>query len=170
MQYDFEQSVGYWITMATQSMRRAMSLRLAEEQITVRQWEVLAWLATNPELSQNQLAEHMGIEPPTLAGVVNRMERDGWIVKSNCEDDRRRCRLTPTDKAEEIWARAVTLCHEVRAIAIAGVTPEDLETFKRVCGRIRENLGPVAPEPSPLAEECPDSDAVRREMNVLRSM
>lgn len=170
LQYDFEQSVGYWMTMATQSIRRALTVRLAEEQITLRQWEVLAWLATNPELSQNQLAECMGIEPPTLAGVVTRMERDGWIIKSNCEDDRRRCRLTPTPKAEEIWLRALSLCLQVRETALVGLPQEDLETLRRVCSQIRDNLAAVAPELTPSPEDCPDTDAVRREMTVLRAM
>ena len=80
LQYDFDQSVGYWLTMATQSIRRVLSQRLVEQEVTLRQWEVLVWLARDPELSQSQLAECMGIEPPTLAGVVNRMERDGWIL------------------------------------------------------------------------------------------
>lgn len=83
LKYDFDQSVGYWLMLATQSIRRALEARLVEKQITLRQWEVLAWLASDATLSQSQIAQSMGIEPPTLAGVVNRMARDGWIEKKN---------------------------------------------------------------------------------------
>lgn len=170
LQYDFDQSVGYWVTMATQSIRRVLSQRLMEQEVTLRQWEVLVWLARDPELSQSQLAECMGIEPPTLAGVVNRMERDGWIEKTNCEDDRRRCKLHPTAKAEAIWNRSVTLAHEVRAQAVAGISLEDLETLRRVCDTIRSNLTqvPSLPEPGPC--HGVDPAAVRREMKVLKAM
>jgi MarR family transcriptional regulator, transcriptional regulator for hemolysin len=170
LQYDFDQSVGYWITMANQSIRRVLSQRLMEQEVTLRQWEVLVWLARDPELSQSQLAECMGIEPPTLAGVVNRMERDGWIEKTNCEDDRRRCKLHPTAKAEAIWNRSVTLAHEVRAQAIAGISPEDLDALRRVCDTIRGNLNQVPPLPE--SEPCHDVDpaAVRRDMKVLKAM
>ncbi len=176
LQYDFDQSVGYWLTMATQSIRRVLSQRLVEQEVTLRQWEVLVWLARDPELSQSQLAECMGIEPPTLAGVVNRMERDGWILKTNCEDDRRRCKLHPTAKAEAIWSRSVTLAHEVRAQAIAGISPEDLATMKRVCDMIRDNLSQVPPlpesEPSAAVDPCAgvDPEAVKREIKVMNSM
>ena len=170
LEYDFDQSVGYWITMANQSIRRVLSQRLVEQEVTLRQWEVLVWLARDPDLSQSQLAECMGIEPPTLAGVVNRMERDGWIVKTNCEDDRRRCKLHPTAQAEAIWNRSVTLAHAVRAEAVAGVSPEDLEALRRVCDTIRCNLSqvPSLPEVEPLHDV--DEAAVRRDLKVLKAM
>ena len=176
LRYDFDQSVGYWVAMATQSIRRVLSQRLAEQSLTLRQWEVLAWLALNSEHSQSQLAECLGVEPPTLAGVVNRMERDGWIVKTNCEDDRRRCRLHPTAKAEAIWNSSVTLSHEVRAQAVAGISLEDLETLRRVCATIRDNLSRVAPLEDATealeADPCQaiDPEALRREIKTLKLM
>ena len=90
LRYDFENSVGYWVCMTSHAIRRSLSVRLAEEGITLRQWEVLAWLACDGEVSQAELAECMGIEPPTLAGVLRRMERDGWLSRRCCENDRRR--------------------------------------------------------------------------------
>ena len=170
LQYDFDQSVGYWLTMATQSIRRVLSQRLVDQEVTLRQWEVLVWLARDPELSQSQLAEFMGIEPPTLAGVVNRMERDGWIDKTNCEDDRRRCKLHPTAKAEAIWNRSVTLAHEVRAQAVAGISPENLQTLKRVCETIRSNLSLVPPLPEVEPHSSLTEAAVRRDLKVLKAM
>ena len=112
----------------------------------------------------------MGIEPPTLAGVVNRMERDGWIVKTNCEDDRRRCRLHPTSKAEAIWARSVAIAHEVRAQAVAGISQADLDTLHRVCLAIRDNLNAVSSVADADSIECVDADALRREIRAIQSM
>ena len=140
LQYDFENSVGYWICTTSHAMRRTLSTRLQDEGITLRQWEVLAWLACDGNVSQTELAECMGIEPPTLAGVLGRMERDGWLLRRACDDDRRRNRLEPTGKAEEVWQRALRICHEVRAQATVGFTPAELALFKKLCGHIRENL------------------------------
>lgn len=170
LHYDFDQSVGHWLSMATQSIRRVLGQRLAEQDLTLRQWEVLAWLACHPELSQSQLSECMGIEPPTLAGVVNRMERDGWIDKTNCKDDRRRCRLQPTPRAEAIWNRSVTLSHQVRVQAVAGISLEDLQTLRRVCDTIRDNLSQIPSPPEAPPCEDVDSDALRREIKALHSM
>ena len=126
--------------MTSQSMRRSLSSRLADEGITIRQWEVLAWLACDSEISQGSLAECLGIEPHTLAGVLRRMEAGGWLTRESCTKDRRRNKLAPTPKAEEVWNRAREICMEVRAKAIAGFSKVELDQLKSLCARIRENL------------------------------
>jgi MarR family transcriptional regulator, transcriptional regulator for hemolysin len=140
LEYDWEQSVGYWVCATSHALRRALSTCLAEENMTFRQWEVLAWLSVNGDLSQAELAECMGIEPHTLAGVLRRMERDGWLERHSCEHDRRKNTIHPTDKAEEVWMRAVACCQKVRARAVEGLSDREVEQFKVTCERIRENL------------------------------
>src|SRR5690606_30438672 len=90
LQYDFDESVGCWIALTNQALRRAVASRLADESITLRQWEVLACIALKEgELSQVELADMLGIEAPTLVGVLARMERDGWLNRVSCNQDRR---------------------------------------------------------------------------------
>jgi MarR family transcriptional regulator for hemolysin len=140
LRHDFEESVGYWVCMTAHALKRALSARLADEGMTLRQWEVLAWLACNGDVSQSELAECLGIEPHTLAGVLGRMERDGWLERTSCSDDRRRNKLLPTPRAEEVWERAQKVCREVREQATTGFTPAELSLLKKLCGEIRENL------------------------------
>ena len=140
LQYDFDESIGYWVVMTAQTMRRALAAELAQEGITLRQWEVLAWISLDGELSQSELAERLGIEAPTLVGVLNRMERDGWLERYNCCVDRRRKRIRATDKAESLWSRMVECARHVRAQASAGIDTRQLAEFKVVCARIRRNL------------------------------
>ncbi len=147
LQYDFEESVGCWVTMTAHEMRRALNTELSKEKITFRQWEVLAWIALEGEPSQVELAERIGIEAPTLAGILARMERDGWLERFACPTDRRRKRIRTTVKAETVWNRMVECCHRIREKATQGFSSEELETFKQSCNRIRQNLnGSVAKE------------------------
>ncbi len=147
LEYDFEDSVGYWVGMTSHVMRRAMNAQLARENITLRQWEVLAWIALCGEMSQVELSDRLGIEAPTLAGVLARMERDGWLERTACTEDRRRKRLRPTPKSEQVWARMVECCHRVRAQAIQGIPAEELQALRTTCEKIRANLGAVADAP-----------------------
>ncbi len=149
LEYDWESSVGYWVCSTSHALRRALSVRLAEEGMTLRQWEVLAWLSANGDLSQAELADCMGIEPHTLAGVLRRMERDGWLQRTCCERDRRKNKIHPTDKAEGVWQRAVACCQEVRARASEGLPEEELQQFKRTCEKIRENVAAAVADPGP---------------------
>lgn len=140
LEYDWESSVGHWVCTTSHALRRALTNCLAQEGMTFRQWEVLAWLSVNEDLSQAELADCMNIEPHTLAGVLRRMERDGWLERKCSPQDRRRNTIHPTEKAEDVWLRAVECCHQVRAQAIAGISPDEIEQFKATCEKIRNNL------------------------------
>lgn len=141
LEFDWENSIGYWICTTSHTLRRALSTRLAEEKITLRQWEVLAWLSRRGELSQTQLAECLQIEPNTLAGVVSRMERDGWLERKPCPHDRRKYTVHPTPRAEVVWARAAEWCRDVRGQALTGFQDDEIRLFKQFCERIQNNLG-----------------------------
>lgn len=141
LQYDFENSVGCWLTMTSQALRRDLANELATEGITSRQWEVLCWIAMEGELSQSELSERIGIEAPTLVGILDRMERDGWLERFSCPKDRRRKRMRVTPKAESEWERIAGCAQRVRSRATEGISPEELQLLRSVCERIRANVG-----------------------------
>lgn len=144
LQYEFEESLGYWICSTSHAFRRSLNAELEKQGITFRQWEVLAWIAFEGGLSQVELADRLGIEAPTLVGILDRMERDGWLDRYNCPNDRRRKRIRATEKAEMVWVRMVECARKVRAIARAGLSDEELDQLKSICERIRDNLGQAA--------------------------
>lgn len=153
LQYDFDESVGCWIALTNQSLRRAVAARLADESITIRQWEVLACVTLKGgEVAQGELAEMLGIEAPTLVGVVSRMERDGWLLREECTEDRRRKLIRPSEKAALLWDRMVECCHEVRERATQGFSREEIEQLKSFTERIRANL--CDSDGSPCEEEA----------------
>lgn len=158
LQYDFESSVGCWVTLTSHALRRALDAELAKENITLRQWEVLAWLSFQGEQSQVELAERLGIEAPTLAGILTRMERDGWLERFSCPVDRRKKRIRPTPKAEAVWVRMIECCHRVRERAIENISSQDLECLRRTCETIRQNL-----------EQPADNCLPSHEVNRMRS-
>jgi MarR family transcriptional regulator for hemolysin len=158
LQYDFDESVGYWVAMTSRAFRRALELQLSQAGITFRQWEVLAWIALEGELSQIELSERLGVEAPTLVGILDRMERDGWLDRYACCQDRRKKRIRVTEKAEALWSRMVDCARRVRNQATAGFNAEELAQLKTFCERLRANLEGTAELP---ATSCPaECDAV----------
>lgn len=173
LHYDFENSLGYWVCITSHAIRRALNAELTREGISFRQWEVLAWIALEGELSQARLADRLGIEAPTLVGILDRMERDGWLDRVPCPQDRRKKRIRASEKAEKAWQRMVDCAHAVRARAVQGITPEELANFKALCTQIRENLGAdldvITEDESPSASTALSELLVRDPMPVLPS-
>src|SRR5688500_9929943 len=101
--------------MTARAFERAMNERLSPQGITYRQCQVLGWLALAGRLSQSELAERMNIEPPTLVGLLDRMEMQGWISREACPDDRRRKFIVPQPDALPIWAKIIECAQDVRS-------------------------------------------------------
>lgn len=140
LEYDFENSLGYWICQASHAFQRAFNEELAPQGITYRQAQVLGCLALEGRLSQTDLAERMRIEPPTLVGILDRMERDGWIRRDGDKTDRRRKLVQPTAAAKPVWSKIVGVAKRVRAKAAHGLTAAQLTQLKKLLGMVRENL------------------------------
>jgi len=146
LDYDFDRSVAYWVVMTAHAFERALNDELAPHGITYRQWQVLAWLALEGELSQVQLAERMRIEPPTLVGILDRMERAKWVLRRSCPVDRRRKLISPAPQAKPIWSKVVAGARRVRARATSGLSAAETRRLKNTLEKIRANLaGPAAP-------------------------
>jgi MarR family transcriptional regulator for hemolysin len=145
LNYDFQQSIGYWLTMTTQGYHRAVSDELVPHGITYRQSMVLGWLALEGELSQTELASKMMVEPPTLVGILDRMERDGWISRHNCPSDRRKNLIRANPAAEPVWEKIVECAMRVRRKATHGLTDRQLATLKKLLRRVSQNLRAEVP-------------------------
>lgn len=145
LDYDFEESVGYWLVATAHLYQRVLNEELAPCGITYRQCQTLGWLALEGPLSQAELAERMGIEPPTLVGILDRMERDGWIRRDPCPQDRRKKLVQATREAEPIWSKIVECAVRVRRRASAGMTEEQLRTLKSLLKIVRANLSAEIP-------------------------
>jgi MarR family transcriptional regulator for hemolysin len=112
---------------------------------------VLAWLALEGELSQAELATKMMVEPPTLVGILDRMERDGWITRNGCPSDRRKKLIRATTAAEPVWEKIAEGGRRVRARATDGLTEDELTTLKQLLARVNQNLASAAaPQENPI--------------------
>lgn len=140
LDYDFEKSVGCWVVTAARTLERALNEELAPHGITYRQCQVIGTLVMEQDLTQAQLARRLGVEAPTLAGVLDRMERDGWLTREPCPTDRRCNLLVLAPTVEPVWNRIVACAHRVRARATEGLDDADLARLKSLLERVRTNL------------------------------
>ena len=167
--FDFENSVGFWICTTAHMFRKRLDERLARHGVTGRQWEVLAVLAMHGEMPQKQLAEKLGIEAPALNGLVSRMERDGWLLRTPDARDKRRVLIRPAERAEEVWSASVDYFRELRSVVTEGLGEDELAELKRICDLLQENLqrsDAVFRQRDSAAGDSADAEARRDEAMV----
>jgi len=86
------------------------------------------------------LIERLKIEPPTLAGILERMERAGWVSRETDPEDRRKKIVRPTPAVEPVWKRMVACAKQVRAQAFKGLSEATVRQTREVLETVLNNL------------------------------
>lgn len=141
MQYDFTSSTGYWITLTAHHYQQMVDAELRPYNITFRQFQVIGWLKLEGPLTQSALAKRMFIEPPTLAGILARMESMSWISRTDCEIDRRKKFIDVGPAAEPVWEKITGILVKVREQAAEGLDTHEVEQLHNLLSRVLQNLG-----------------------------
>ena len=90
------------------------------------------------KLTQKEIAERMGIEGATMAGLLNRLQDDGWIERRGSAEDRR-CKIVHLQRrSKAVLDKIFNTAHELRAELIEDISERDLETCIRVLSKVRE--------------------------------
>jgi MarR family transcriptional regulator for hemolysin len=72
------------------SFRSVMDRRLKPLGLSQAKWRALLQISkSNGELTQTELALLIGVETPSLARLLDRLERDEWIKRHDSPSDRR---------------------------------------------------------------------------------
>lgn len=140
VRYDFEESVGYWVVLTARAFRKALNEELAPHGITLAQWQVVGWLAAEGELSQADLAARLEVEPPTLTGILDRMEQAGWIARRPCPGDRRKRLVHLEPSVGPVWKRIVACARRVRGRATRGIPASRITAMRKTLRDMRANL------------------------------
>jgi MarR family transcriptional regulator for hemolysin len=133
------EKLGFILNETARVWRTKLDQRLKPLGLSMGKWRTLAHLAQGADkLTQREIAARIGIEEPTLAGILDRLQNDGWI-KRKCHTDDRRCKTIHLQRGsaavlDRIFSTAQDLRHEL----IADIPTRDLETCLRVLAQIRE--------------------------------
>ena len=119
--------------------RAKLDGRLRPLGLSQGKWRTLAHLAQGgDQLSQSELAARMGIEEPTLVGLLRRLETDGWIKRRDASHDRRCKNVRLARKSSPVLHEIFDTARQLRHELIGTVPKRDLQTCMRVLAKIRE--------------------------------
>ncbi len=118
--------------------RTKLDQRLRPLGLSQGKWRTLIHLSLGGDkLTQKEIAERMGIEGPTLAGLLDRLQEDGWIER-RCSAQDRRCKIVHLQRrSKSVLDKIFNAAHELRQELIEEIPPRDLETCIRVLEQIR---------------------------------
>src|SRR3954463_4061450 len=119
--------------------RTKLDQRLRPLGLSQGKWRTLMHLSRGGDrVTQKEIAELMGIEEPTLAGLLNRLEVDGWIKREESPNDRR-CKIVHLQRrSQTVLDEIFSAAHELRDELLEDISSADVATCMRVLQKVRE--------------------------------
>ena len=137
-----ETELGAWrgLLRVHSALVKALDAELEETHgLPLTSYEVLLYLYKAPEgrLRMAELADCVLLSRSGMTRLVDRLERDGLLVRDTCESDARGCFAVLTDAGEELLAKArATHLDGVRDAFLQHLGAEDMERLSAVWERV----------------------------------
>jgi DNA-binding MarR family transcriptional regulator len=114
--------LGYFLRRAQVSVFQAFIQTLESIDVRPAQYSVLVVIGANPNLSQSDVAQLLGIERARLVRLLDRLERRGLVRRLAAPNDRRSNALQLTRSGQQLLRRAMVLAarHEAQLVARVG--------------------------------------------------
>ncbi|WP_223066706.1 MarR family winged helix-turn-helix transcriptional regulator [Paenibacillus caui] len=117
------------------SFHQVISKEAEKSCITAVQFHAMSALRKQPDIGMSELAEQLHLGNSTLSGVIDRMEKAGYVERRRSEVDRRTVTLQLTEEGREVEERTNQLYKQ--AISRLDAIPEEefehlIRTFRQM--------------------------------------
>jgi MarR family transcriptional regulator, organic hydroperoxide resistance regulator len=135
-------NTSFTLAKVCKALRGHVGELLAEVGLHPGQEMVLTELWEQDGLRGGELAERLGVEPPTVTKMLRRLESCGLLERRPDPRDARSFRVYLTDEGRSL-EEAVSRCWErAEQRTLAGMSAEERRDFHRLLTKVRANLDP----------------------------
>ncbi len=82
---------------------KRLNKRLSEDRISFSQFSILRAIGKFGPMPMSKLSEHMLVAPANITGLVDRMERKGYVERTRDQQDRRLFKIELTEKGRRTY-------------------------------------------------------------------
>lgn len=132
--------LGFVMSDLSRLMRRAFAQRFADGPLTMAQARALVFVAHHEGVRQVDLAELLDVQPITLARLIDQLAESGLVERRADPTDRRAYQIHLLPAAQPHLRAIEQVAQTIRAEAVGGLDPVDVETTLRVLRAMRANL------------------------------
>src|SRR5579859_4505248 len=123
---------------ATHATLRVLAGRLADDNLSASEINVLANLADGQFRSVGELAAAAGVKPTTLTSILDRLGKRGYLARELDLGDRRSFMVHLTPEGTEAAQRASAAMGDIAREATGSLSDADIEGFRKVLHALTE--------------------------------
>ncbi len=140
LEVDYRSNPSRLITAVARLLTRHFDRRLAPLGISVANLPVLGALRTTSSMSQKELTEIGGIGQPAMAQMLDRLLREGVLVRTADTLDRRRALFSLSARGKELMTDLETLLDSGNAEAFSAFTQTEFDTLMALAQKLEKHL------------------------------
>lgn len=132
--------IGYRILQIHRAHRNRAEAAFNELGLHTGQEWVLFQLWNKEGLTQSQLVENLGVEPPTITKTLDRLEKAGLVERRQDVEDARVSRVYLTRKGRELQGPVEKIWRDLEARTIQGLSEAEKALMLRLLDQIYKNV------------------------------
>lgn len=135
-----DQSIGLLTNQTSRRIVRHVNSKLEAYDITLEQWIVLLTLSEQEGISQKHLAEKVDKDQPTVARILDILERKELAERRASKEDRRSFSVHITNKGINLKEKVVHFLEDIFLKMLKGISQDKIDIYKEVLMEISKNI------------------------------
>lgn len=114
----------------------AANRRLAQLELKVRHYSVLALACGDEELTQRELSQFLVLDPSQIVAILDELEKRGTVERRTDPRDRRSKIIAPTAAGRELYAQAKALMETSTAESLSSLSSAERVELSRLLQKV----------------------------------
>ncbi|MDQ0360951.1 MarR family winged helix-turn-helix transcriptional regulator [Breznakia pachnodae] len=136
-----QNDIGALLKLITDKMRASADAELKEKGLTFSQSNVLNYLYDRgEEVGQKEIENFLGVSHPAVAGIVSRLEKNGFIYTYHDPNDKRNKIIGMSEKAKAISVEMQNDIVSREQSLVYSLSDKETEELRRMLISVYEHL------------------------------
>ena len=134
--------IGMLLGMLYNNLANQFNKHMDEIGLTGSQSYIIGYLLHNEgrEINQKDIELALKLMNPTVTGILNRLEKKGFVVRKKSEVDKRYKIVELTEKGKLLSGKMIEKAVAANAALLRGVPESELDAFEKTLQKIMNNV------------------------------
>lgn len=129
-----------WLSVTDRFYKIYLDKQLAPYGINSSQHMFLIKICDSPGILQDSMINMFYVHPSNIVRTIAALEKQGMIIRSPHEQDKRTCRLYPTDRALSVVEDIRTVCKKTEALLLQDLSESEKNLLTDLLMRASKNI------------------------------
>ncbi|MBR2315233.1 MAG: MarR family transcriptional regulator [Clostridia bacterium] len=136
-----KKDIGHLLKLISDGIKAKFDTSLREHDLTCSQLRILGYLnKNNGNVTQKQLEEFLGVSHPTVVGLINRLEKNGFVKTCFDKNDKRRKIIFEEKKAVTLSIQMENQRNQIEELLLSGLNADEINELERMLNIVYNNV------------------------------